>query len=68
MFQQVEGGLLAAVDASRTLATHAKTIPAKIEKIEEKICKKKACLGPIISEFMKKGTLACLSTWVQSPF
>ncbi|CAG7563237.1 unnamed protein product [Fusarium equiseti] len=54
VFQKIEGGLLAVVDASEALVAHSKTIPAKIKNIEEKVCKKSACLGPVIAEFMRK--------------
>ena len=43
------------VDALESLADHIATVPEKVKEIEQRVCDKDACLGPVITEFMDKG-------------
>lgn len=53
-FQGVEDRLIFVVDAAEALFAHLESIPAKIDEVERKVCKKDACLEPIIREYLNK--------------
>lgn len=55
IFESAANALEAVQDAAESLATHLLALPDEIKEIEDRICQNDACLGPIISSFMKKG-------------
>ncbi|KAM3517205.1 hypothetical protein MY4038_010329 [Beauveria bassiana] len=62
IFQRIEDRVARVVDEIGTLVAHAQTISLRIEDIEKRICHKKACLGPAVSEFMQKVSEAITTT------
>ncbi|KAK3995737.1 hypothetical protein QBC44DRAFT_387944 [Cladorrhinum sp. PSN332] len=51
---KVEKGIKDIGSATENLFIQIKTVPSKIEEVEDKVCKDDACLGPVISEYFKK--------------